>query len=111
MSNILVILSTHTRQLTSLFSISQLPINTDESSFKHFIDQLVGVRENSKFLAQQVRLKPKQDQLVMLRTKHNQRSSIYAKSNIAKQLNRRTNKVANKRKKHHIEEKEEETYH
>ena len=49
MSNKLVILSTHTRQLTSPLSISQLPINTDESSFKHFIEHLVGVRENSKF--------------------------------------------------------------
>ena len=82
----------------------------DESSFKHFIEHLVGTRENSKFLAQ-VRLKPKQDQLAMLRTNHNERSNIYAKSNIAKQLNWRTNKVANKRKKHQIEEKEEETYH
>jgi len=70
--------------------------NTDESSFKHFIEHLVGTRENSKFLAQQVRLKPKQDQIVMLRTNHNQRSNIYAKSNIAKQLNQRTTKVANK---------------
>jgi len=55
-----VILSTHTRQLTSPLSISQLPINTDESSFKHFIKHLVGVRENPKLLAQQVKLKPKQ---------------------------------------------------
>jgi len=47
----------------------------------------VDVRENSKFLAQQVRLKPKQDQLVMLRTNHNQRSNLYAKLNIATQLN------------------------
>jgi len=46
---ILVILSTHTRQLTSPLSISQLPINMDESSFKHFIEHLEGVRENSKF--------------------------------------------------------------
>ena len=73
MSNILVILSTHTRQLTPPFKISQLSINTDETSFKHFIEHLVGTRENSKFLAQQVRLKPKQNQLVMLRTNHKQR--------------------------------------
>ena len=46
---ILVILSTHTRQLISPLSISQLSINMDESSFKHFIEHLVGVRENSKF--------------------------------------------------------------
>ena len=49
MSNKLVILSTHTRQLTSPLSISQLPINTDERSFKHFIEHLVGMRENPKF--------------------------------------------------------------
>jgi len=49
MSQILANLSTHTRQLTSLLSISQLPINIDESSFKHFIEHLVGVGENSKF--------------------------------------------------------------
>jgi len=48
---ILAILSTHTRQLTSHLSISQLHINADESSFKHFIKHLVGVRENSKFQA------------------------------------------------------------
>jgi len=46
---ILAILPTHTSQLTSPLSISQLPINVDESSFKHFIEHLVGVRENSKF--------------------------------------------------------------
>jgi len=46
---ILVILPTHARQFTSPLSISQLPINKDESSFKHFIEDLVGVRENSKF--------------------------------------------------------------
>ena len=46
---ILAILPTHTRQLTSPLSISQLPINTDESSFKHFIEHLVGVRKNPKF--------------------------------------------------------------
>ena len=46
---ILVILPTHARQLTSPLSISQLPKNTDESSFEHFIEHLVGVGENSKF--------------------------------------------------------------
>ena len=46
---ILVILPTHTIQLTSLLGISQLPINTDANSFEHFIEHLVGVRENSKF--------------------------------------------------------------
>jgi len=46
---ILVILPTHTRQLTSPLGISQLPIKTDESSLKHFIEHLVGVKENSKF--------------------------------------------------------------
>ena len=45
----LAILSTHTGQLTSPLSISQLPINTDESSFKHFIEHLVGVRKIPKF--------------------------------------------------------------
>ena len=45
----LVIHSTHTRQLTSPLSISQMPINTDESAFEHFIEHLVGVGENSKF--------------------------------------------------------------
>jgi len=87
MSKILAILSTHTRQLASPFGISQLPRNTDETYFKHFIEHLVGIRENSKFLAQKVRLKPKQDQLVMLRTNHNQRSNLYAELNFAKQLN------------------------
>ena len=46
---ILVILPTHTRQLTSPLSISQLPINNDEKPFEHFIEHLVSVRENSKF--------------------------------------------------------------
>ena len=46
---ILVILPTHARQLTSPLGISQLPKNTDESSFEHFIEHLVGVGENSKF--------------------------------------------------------------
>ena len=46
---ILVILPTHTRQLTSPLSISQLPINTDESSFELFIEHLEAVKENSKF--------------------------------------------------------------
>jgi len=46
---ILANLSTHTRQLSSPLSISQLPINTNESSFKHFIKHLEGVGENSKF--------------------------------------------------------------
>ena len=46
---ILAILPTHTRQLTSPLGISQLPINKDENSFEHFIEHLVGVRENSKF--------------------------------------------------------------
>jgi len=65
MSNVLAILSTQTRQLTSPLSISQLPINTDESPFKHFIEHLVGVRENSKFLTQQVRLRSKLSQLAI----------------------------------------------
>ena len=56
---ILTILSTHTRQLTSPFSISQLFQNTDESSSKHFIEYLVDMRENPKFQALQVRLRPK----------------------------------------------------
>ena len=42
---ILTILPTHTRQLTSPLSISQLPLNTDESSFEHSIEHLVGVRK------------------------------------------------------------------
>jgi len=46
----------------------------------------------------------------MLKTNHTQRSNVYAKSNIAKQSNRRTDKVANKRKKHQIEGREEEAY-
>jgi len=45
----LVILPTHTRQLTYPLSISQLPLKTDENSFEHFIEHLVGVKENSKF--------------------------------------------------------------
>jgi len=48
-SNKLAILSTHRRQLISPPGISQLPINTDEGSFKHFIEHLVDVRENSQF--------------------------------------------------------------
>jgi len=48
---ILVILSTYTRQLISPFSINQLSQNIDESSFKHFIKHLEGVIENSKFQA------------------------------------------------------------
>ena len=55
---ILVILSTHIRQLTSSFGISQLPKNTDESSFTHFIEHLVGVREISKSKPKQGRLSP-----------------------------------------------------
>jgi len=43
------ILSTHTRQSTSPLSISRLPQNTDESSFKHFTEHLVVIKENSKF--------------------------------------------------------------
>ena len=43
------ILPTHTRKLTSPLSIRQLPTNTDESSSEHFIEHLVGVKENSKF--------------------------------------------------------------
>ena len=46
---ILAILPTRTRQLTSPLSISQLPKNKDKSPFEHFIEHLVGVRENSKF--------------------------------------------------------------
>ena len=46
---ILVILPTHARQLTSPLGKSQLLINTDENSFEHFIEHLVGMRENSKF--------------------------------------------------------------
>jgi len=38
---ILAILPTHARQLTSPLGISQLPINTDENSFEHFIEHLV----------------------------------------------------------------------
>ena len=48
-AHILAILSTHTAQLTSPFNVSQLPQNMDESSFKHFIEHLVGMRENPKF--------------------------------------------------------------
>jgi len=43
------ILSTHSRQSTSPLSISQLPQNADESSFKHFIKHLAGMKEKSKF--------------------------------------------------------------
>jgi len=46
---ILVIISTHTRQLTSPFSISQLPQNMDECSFKYFIKHFVAMRKNSNF--------------------------------------------------------------
>ena len=62
---ILAILFTHTRQLTSPLSISQLPINTDESSFKRFIEHLVSVRENSKFEPKQGGLRPEQNQLAI----------------------------------------------
>jgi len=48
---ILTILCTHTRQLTSTFNISHLPRNKDESSFKHFIEHLVGMRKNPKVQA------------------------------------------------------------
>jgi len=71
---ILVILSTDTRQLTSPFNISQLPKNREESSFKHLIKHLIGVRENPKFQAYQVRLGPKQNQLVI--TKHKSQPKI-----------------------------------
>jgi len=49
MSEMLAILSTYTKQLTSSFSISQLPQNMNEISFKHFVEHMVGVRENPKF--------------------------------------------------------------
>jgi len=48
---ILVILSTHTRQLISPFSISQFSKRKDESCFKNLLEHLVGVRENPKFQA------------------------------------------------------------
>ena len=62
---ILAILPTHTRQLTSLLNISQLPINTDESSFEHFIEHLVGMRETLNSRHKQVRLRPKINQLAI----------------------------------------------
>ena len=71
MSKILAILSTHTRQLASPFGISQLPRNTDETYFKHFIEHLVGIKENSTFKHKQGRLRPEQDQLVILRANQN----------------------------------------
>jgi len=45
----LEILANRTRQLISPFITSQLLQNTDESSFKHFIEHLADVRENSRF--------------------------------------------------------------
>jgi len=48
---ILIILSTHTRQLTLPFSKNQSPQITNESSFKHFVEHLVGVGEIPKFQA------------------------------------------------------------
>jgi len=47
--------------------------------FEAFHPTLSGVRENPKFQAQLVRLRPKQDQLVTLRTNHN-RSNPYAQN-------------------------------
>jgi len=43
------ILSTHSRQSTSPFSISRLLQNTDKGSFKHFIEHLAAMKENSTF--------------------------------------------------------------
>jgi len=45
--------------LTSPFGISQIFQNMDESSFKHFIEHMVGMGEIPKFQAQEVRLKLK----------------------------------------------------
>jgi len=41
----LAILSTHTRQSISSFSVSQSSQNTDETSFKDLIKRLVDLRE------------------------------------------------------------------
>jgi len=45
----LAIHSIHTRQSTLPFNISQLAQNVDESSLKHFIEHIVGARENLEF--------------------------------------------------------------
>jgi len=72
----LAFLSTYTGQLTSLFCTSQLLKNTDENSFKHFVEHLVGVRENSECKHKQGRLRLKQDQLHISMANHNQRAQI-----------------------------------
>ena len=95
MSNVLVILSTHTGQLTSPFRISQLSINPDESSFKHFIEHLVGVRENSKFQAKKVRSRLKQNQLVII--KHKSQPKIKSLCTTLTLKNKQSNnKITNK---------------
>ena len=43
----------HTNQLTSPFSISQLPKNMDESSSKHFTQQLGMIRSNTRLINHQ----------------------------------------------------------
>jgi len=55
----LAIISIRTRQLTSLFNISQLSENTYENSLKHFIKHFVGVKESSNFRYKQDRLSSK----------------------------------------------------
>jgi len=95
---LLAILFTHTKQLTSPFIISQLPQNTNESSFKHFIEHLVGLRELSKFNDKQVRLRFKQNQLVIYEHNHNQRSHFMYKSNIGILIKQRPNKLIDKPK-------------
>ena len=62
---VLAILSIHAKQLTSPLSISQLPINTDKNSFKHFIEHLVGVRDHYKFWPKQGELRFKLNQLAI----------------------------------------------
>jgi len=76
------ILSTHTRQLASPFSISELSLNRDESSSKHLIEHLVVMREISKFKHKQDRLRYKQNQLAISGTNHYQRPQLYTQINI-----------------------------
>jgi len=53
-----------------------MPKNTDESFFKYFIEHLVGVRKSFKFKYKQDRLRPKQDQLTISSSNHNQGSEL-----------------------------------
>jgi len=46
-----------------------MPQNMDESSFKHFIEHLTGMKENSKFKYKQGRSRTKQESIGHLKNK------------------------------------------